>query len=98
MFMPVHPGSLLRSEILDAHGLTQAQVAERLRVTGANLNRLLTGKAALTPEMALKIEKAFGIDAGLLARMQAGYDVAQARLRADEITAGVERFAAPHAV
>lgn len=90
MFNPVHPGALIREEVLNAHGLTQTQVADRLKVTPANLNRVLTGKAALSHELALKIEKAFGISADLLVRMQAGHDLAQARLRAAEITAGVE--------
>lgn len=94
MLNPVHPGALIREEVQKAHGLSQAQLAYRLKVTQPNLNRVLTGKAALSHELALKIEKAFGIQADLLVRMQAGYDLAQARLRADEITAGVEAMTA----
>jgi antitoxin HigA-1 len=92
MFNPVHPGTLLREEVLKANGLTQAQVATRLRVTQANLNRVVTGKAALSIELALKVEKAFGISADLLVRMQAGYDLAQARGHVGDITAGVDRL------
>jgi len=59
--------------------------AEVLKVRRATLSDLLHGKAALTPEMALRIEKAFGPDMDHLLRMQLAYDVAKTRRRANAI-------------
>jgi len=60
--------------------------AEILKVRRATLSDLLHGKAALTPEMALRIEKAFGPDMNHLLRMQLAYDVAKTRKRAGDIS------------
>ena len=57
---PPHPGDLIRTEVIEALGLTVSKAAEILKVRRATLSDLLHGKAALTPEMALRIEKAFG--------------------------------------
>jgi addiction module HigA family antidote len=57
---PPHPGDLIRTEVIEALGLTVSKAAEILQVRRATLSDLLHGKAALTPEMALRIEKAFG--------------------------------------
>lgn len=92
MLNPVHPGIILREEVLKANDLRQDEVAKRLQVTQANLNRVLTGKAALSTEMALKFEHAFGISADLMVRVQASYNLAQARQQSAEIIAGIERF------
>ncbi|HKW97767.1 MAG TPA: HigA family addiction module antitoxin [Bryobacteraceae bacterium] len=78
---PPHPGDLIRTEIIQALGLTVSKAAEILRVRRATLSDLLHGKAALTPEMALRIEKAFGPDMDHLLRMQLAYDVAKTRRR-----------------
>jgi addiction module HigA family antidote len=59
---PPHPGDLIRTEIIEALGLTVSKAAEILKVRRATLSDLLDGKAALTPEMAVRIEKAFGPD------------------------------------
>jgi addiction module HigA family antidote len=58
---PPHPGGLIRTEIIESLGLTVSRAAEILKVRRATLSDLLHGKAALTPEMALRIEKAFGL-------------------------------------
>jgi antitoxin HigA-1 len=79
MKAPPHPGDLIRTEIMEALGLTVSKAAELLKVRRATLSDLLHGKAALTPEMALRIEKVFGPDMGHLLRMQLAYDVADAR-------------------
>jgi addiction module HigA family antidote len=89
---PPHPGDLIRTEVVDALGLTVSKAAEILRVRRATLSDLLTGKAALSPEMALRIEKAFGPDMNHLLRMQLAYDVAQVQRRRRQIT--VERYIA----
>ena len=86
MHNPPHPGDLIRTEIIRALGLSVSKAAEILKVRRATLSDLLHGKAALTPEMALRIEKAFGPDMNHLLRMQLAYDVAKARLRSRAIS------------
>jgi len=76
---PPHPGDLIRTEIIEALGLNVSKAAEILKVRRATLSDLLHGKAALTPEMALRIEKAFGPDMDHLLRIQLAYDVAKMR-------------------
>ena len=80
---PPHPGELIRTEIIEALGLNVLQAAEILKVRRATLSDLLNAKAALSPDMALRIEKAFGTDMDHLLRMQVAYDVAQSRRRRD---------------
>lgn len=80
-----HPGAFIREEILDELGLSIARAAEILDVRRATLSELVNGKATLSPEMALRIEKAFGVSMDLLLRMQVGYDTATMRQRADSI-------------
>ncbi len=87
---PSHPGDFLRLEVFDALGLSVTGGAEVLGVRRATLSALLNGKAALSPEMALRIEKAFDVSMDLLLRMQAWHDASRMRARADEIA--VERY------
>jgi addiction module HigA family antidote len=87
---PPHPGDFIRTEILEELGLSVSRAAEVLGVRRATLSDLVNSKAALSPEMALRIEKAFGLDMDTLLRMQAWHDAASMREREDEIT--VERF------
>ena len=82
---PPHPGDLIKTEIIQALGLNVSKAADVLKVRRATLSDLLHGKAALTPEMALRIEKAFGPDMDHLLRMQLAYDVARTRQRASDI-------------
>lgn len=88
---PSHPGEIILEDTLPAYGHTIASAARVLGITRANLDRVLKGKASLSHELALKIEKAFGVSAELMTAVQNNYDLAQARKRADEITAGIER-------
>jgi len=87
---PPHPGDLIRTEVIEALGLNVSKAAEILKVRRATLSDLLHGKAALTPEMALRIEKAFGPDMNHLLRMQFAYDVAQMRQHSIDIV--VKRY------
>jgi antitoxin HigA-1 len=87
---PPHPGDMIRTEIIEELGLTVKKAAEILKVRRATLSDLLHGKAALTPDMALRIEKAFGPDMDHLLRMQLAYDVAKTREHARSID--VERY------
>jgi len=82
MKSPPHPGDLIRTGIVEALGLSVSKAAEILKVRRATLSDLLNGKAALTPDMALRIEKAFGPDMAHLLRMQLAYDVAKTRVHA----------------
>ena len=82
---PPHPGSFVREEVLDPLGLSIGKAADILGVRRATLSDFLNAKAALSPEMALRIEKAFGVDMEMLLRMQAWYDTVQMRDRADEL-------------
>jgi addiction module HigA family antidote len=83
---PPHPGDLIRTEIIEPLGLNVSKAAGVLKVRRATLSDLLRGKAALTPEMALRIEKAFGPDMDHLLRMQLAFDVARTRKQARELT------------
>ncbi len=83
---PPHPGDLIKTEIVEALGLSVSKAAEILKVRRATLSDLLRGKAALTPEMALRIEKAFGPDMNHLLNMQLAHDVAKTRERARDIS------------
>ena len=82
---PPHPGALVREEVLQPLGLSLTKAAEILSVRRATLSDLANAKTALSAEMALRLEKAFGVSMDLLLRMQVGYDAAQARRRAAEI-------------
>lgn len=83
---PPHPGTFVREEILAPLSLSVVKAAEALGVRRATLSDFVNGKAALSPEMALRIEKAFGVDMEMLLRMQAWYDTVQMRDRADDLT------------
>ena len=82
---PIHPGGFIRREIIDPLGLSVTGAAEVLGVTRPTLSQLLNEHAALSPEMALRIEKAFGVSMDTLIRMQTAYDIAHVRSREGEI-------------
>ena len=83
---PSHPGDFIRTEVIEELGLNVTRAAEILGVRRATLSDLLNGNAALSPEMALRIEKAFGVGMDMLLRMQGWYDASQMRARAGEIS------------
>lgn len=82
---PAHPGVLVRREVIEPLGLSVTDAAKALGVTRPALSNLLNGKASLSPEMAIRIEKAFGPKMAHLMRMQLAYDVARAQERAGKI-------------
>jgi addiction module HigA family antidote len=82
---PPHPGDFIRTEIIDSAGLSVTAAAEALGVSRPALSSLLNGKADLSGDMALRIEKAFGVKMDTLMRMQSAYDIAQTRKRAKRI-------------
>ena len=87
---PSHPGDFIRTEIIEDLGLSVTRAAEILGVRRATLSDLLNAKSSLSPEMALRVEKAFGTSMDMLLRMQAWHDAAQMRTRSDDIQ--VERY------
>jgi addiction module HigA family antidote len=86
MHNPPHPGETLREDVLPALGLTVTGAAEALGVTRVALSRVLNGRAAVSPEMALRLERWLGVDNGGRAevwlRMQAVHDLAAAEKNA----------------
>jgi addiction module HigA family antidote len=92
---PPHPGDFIRTEIIEAAGLSVTAAAVVLQVSRPALSSLLNGKAGLSGEMALRIEKAFGVKMDTLMRMQSAFDIAQTRKREKLIR--VRRFYPPAA-
>jgi len=82
---PPHPGDFIRTEIIVPAGLSVTAAAAALGVSRPALSSLLNSKAALSGDMALRIEKAFGVRMDTLMRMQASYDIAQTRKREKKI-------------
>jgi antitoxin HigA-1 len=87
---PVHPGEILKDDILADAGLTVARAAEILGVGRPALSAVLNGRASLSPEMALRFEKAFGVSMELMLKMQLQFDIAKMRKGAKAIK--VQRF------
>ena len=74
---PVHPGRFLRTEIIEAHNLSVTEAAKVLGVSRPTLSSLLNAKADLSGDMALRFEKAFGVDMEALMRIQNSYDITE---------------------
>jgi antitoxin HigA-1 len=92
MARPAHPGQFIRMEVIEPLELTVTKAAEILGVTRPALSAVLNGRAAVSPEMALRIEKAFGPKMDTLMRMQVLYEIARAREREKDIK--VKRYVA----
>src|SRR5450755_1110523 len=82
---PPHPGDFIRTEIIEPAGLSVTAAAAALRVSRPALSSLLNGRADLSGDMALRVEKAFGVKMDTLMRMQVSYDIAQTRKREKQI-------------
>ena len=83
---PSHPGEFIRTDVIEELGLNVTKAAGILGVRRATLSDLLNGKIALSPGMALRIEKAFGVSMDLMLRMQAWRDASEMRARAHEFS------------
>jgi addiction module HigA family antidote len=81
---PVHPGLLVK-ECLEDLGLSVAEAASGLGVTRQQLHKVIAQKSSVTPEMAFRLEKAFGGVADTWLKMQMNYDLAQVRARSSTI-------------
>lgn len=88
---PAHPGLLVKHECLEPLNLTVTAGAQALGISRKALSDLVNGKAGISPEMAVRLSKAFGGGPGVWIRMQAAYDLAQVEKKADQIR--VERIA-----
>ena len=75
---PTHPGLVVRHDCLDALGLSVTAGAKALGVTRQTLNNLVNGKSGVSPEMAIRLSKAFGSTPETWLRMQVAYDLAAA--------------------
>jgi len=99
MFNPPHPGLTLRDDVLPALGLTVTQAAEQLGVSRVALSRVLNGRAAISPEMALRIEAWLGKDRGGDARVwlaeQTAFDMWQAEQRLKDSPLNVQQAPRP---
>lgn len=82
---PPHPGSFVKGEIIDPLGLSVKQAAEILGITRQALSTFLNAQSDLSPEMAIRLDKAFGVSMETLMRMQNAFDIAKAKQRAGEI-------------
>lgn len=85
MKAPAHPGPFLKTEVIEPLGLSVTGAAAVLGVTRPALSSLLNGRSSLSPEMALRVEKAFGVSMETLLRMQTSFDIAAQRQREADI-------------
>jgi len=93
MHNPPHPGEIIRDQCLEPLGLSVTDAAKGLGVTRKALSELLNGHAGVSPEMAIRLEKAFGSTAETWLRMQLACDLWQAEQRTGDLK--VTRFRAP---
>jgi addiction module HigA family antidote len=81
----VHPGRWLKEEIIEPYGQNVKGLAAHFGVSRQALSTLLNGRSALSADMAIRFEKAFGVKADTLMRMQTAYELARARAHEGEI-------------
>ncbi|MBI4828657.1 MAG: HigA family addiction module antidote protein [Nitrospinae bacterium] len=91
MKYPVHPGAFMKEEVLEPLRLTVTDAAAVLGITRAALSAFLNERTKLSPDMAIRIEKAFKLKMDTMMRMQNSFDIAEARRRAPTIK-GVQRY------
>ncbi|HQY74035.1 MAG TPA: HigA family addiction module antitoxin [Aestuariivirga sp.] len=87
---PAHPGEVIKEDVIGAYGLSVTDAARVLGVGRPALSAVLNGRAGLSPDMALRCEKAFGISMDLLLKMQLQFDIAQVRKAAKNMK--VQKF------
>lgn len=95
MKAPPHPGLSVRLDCLEPVGLSVTEAARALGVTRQALNNVVNGKAGISPDMAIRLDKAFGGTAETWLALQTAYDLAEARKRARGMS--IQRFKAPRA-
>ena len=93
---PPHPGRIVRQECIEPLGLTITEAAERLGVTRQTLDKLVNGKAGISPEMSIRLSKAFGSSPDMWLGLQMEYDLSKAEKTADTIK--VKKITPKHAM
>lgn len=88
----IHPGIILKEDVIDANNLTIGKAADLLDVSRLTLSKIANGKGAITPNIALRIERAFGGNADFWLRMQRGYDLIEEKIRFQKNPPNVKRF------
>jgi antitoxin HigA-1 len=88
----IHPGIILKEDVIDANGLSIRKAAEVLAVSGLTLSKIANGKGAITPNIALRIEQAFGGKADFWLRMQRGFDLIEEKIEFQKNPPNVKRF------
>lgn len=91
MLNPPHPGRIIRQDCIDPLGLSIGEAAKALGVTRQTLDRLINERGGISPEMALRLSKAFGSTPEMWLRLQAAHDLAQARKLKAEALASIRR-------
>src|SRR4051812_2887285 len=89
---PTHPGQMLNEEFLVPLGLTQRDVARRLKISYPRLNELIHGRRGMTPDTALRLERLLGVEAQFWLNLQLAFDLYQAR-RAAKAISSIQRLA-----
>ena len=90
-----HPGELVYEDIIKENHLTVSRAAQHLRITRSTLSNMLNGKAAISPNMVIRLEKVFGGSASFWVRMQAAYDLRKAEKNFHETS--LQRYNFEHA-
>ncbi len=85
VFNPSHPGETIREDVIGELGLSVTDAARALGVGRPALSAVLNERASLSPEMALRLEKVFGVSMDLLLKMQLQFDIAQVRKAAKNL-------------
>lgn len=94
MHNPPHPGEFITSVYLEPNGISGRELSTKLGVSASTLNRILTGKSGVTPEMALRLSKCLGRSPESWLALQHGYDLWNAKKRVDLKTVGTLRLTA----
>ena len=88
----IHPGIILKEDIIDANGLSIGKAAELLAISRLTLSKIANGKGAITPNIALRIESAFGGNADFWLRMQRGFDLMEEKIKFQNNPPNIKRF------
>ncbi len=91
---PVHPGTVLKMDVLPSRKVTGSALAEAIKATQPSIAKVLNGKGPITPNLAARIEAATGYPASLLLRMQTSYDLAEVRRVNEERLHAIPRLVA----
>ena len=92
----IHPGIILKEDIIEANNLSIGGAAEVLGVSRLTLSKIANGKGSITPNIALRIEKAFGGNADFWLRMQRGYDLMEEKIKFEINPPQIKKFKTQH--